>query len=319
MEKKVEFYHEVKEHISPSAMESWIRQRSSFIKSYFEGQKGPETAAMTFGTQVHALIEHGMLNAQKKYDKDEAILKHEAGDGLYMLGKPDSYNSKVVKNTVEFVDYKTGKASEWEKKLPTDIKMKATAWLVWMETGKPAAVKAHIEFLQTTWDEDKQQMTLLEKDTEITSITYQKADLEEFTDVIIRTMEEINTFYLKWIDRTAEFIDEKDCRELQELRAKRDEIDEQMSVLTESIESQMDFGGMMSYKLEGVGQFSIRQTKTFKIPTILPFKVGKKKYTMEDFIEIQSAAKAAEKNFKITNEPISTSTSISFTPVKDKK
>lgn len=316
-ETKVVFYHDVKEHISPSAMESWIRQRSSFIKSYFEGQKGPETAAMTFGTQVHALIEHGMLNAQKKYDVDEATLKHEAGDGLYMLGKPDSYHSKVLKNTVEFVDYKTGKASEWEKKLPTDIKMKATAWLVWMETGCPAAVKAHIEFLQTTWDEDKREMVLLEKDTEITSITYQKADLEEFTGVIIRTMEEINIFYLKWKDRTAEFIDETDCRKLKELRAKRDEIDTEMSELAGTIESQMEFGGMMSYKLEGVGQFSIRETKTFQVPKTLPFQVGRKKFTLEDFGEIQTAAKAAEKNYKITNEPVSTKKAMSFTPAKN--
>lgn len=308
------FYHEVKEHCSPSSLDQWHRQRSAFIKSYFELVKSPETVQMTFGTQVHALIEHGMMTVKKKFDRDEETLKFEAGEGLYLLGKPDSYSSKVVKNTVEFVDYKTGSKSEWDTKLPTDIKMKATAWLVWKATGEPQAVIGHIEFLQTTWNEEKRELELIEKETEITSVTYHKADLEAFTAVIVNTMKDINAFYEKWKDRTTDFIDEEDCKELQKLVLKRDEIDQKIDQLKGVIEGQMQFGGLMSHKIEGVGRFSITERKSYKYPDNLQIKVGKKKYTLTDYVEIEKATKAAKKNFELINEPVSTSTSITFTP-----
>lgn len=310
------FYHDIKEHMSPSSMEQWLRQRSAFIKTYFEGEKGPETAAMTFGTQVHALIEHGMLKVQKKWDRDEEVLKHEAGDSLFLLGKPDSFNSKVVKNTAEFVDYKTGSKSAWDDKLPTDIKMKATAWLVWMELGQPAAVIGHIEFLQTTWNEEKRELELLSDKTEISTITYQKADLEAFTDVVINTMNEINAFYEKWKDRSTEFIDDADCRKLRELTEQRDEIDQEINSLKESIESQMSFGGLMSHKIEGVGNFSISERKTYKYPDELEFKYGRKQFTLKDFTEIEKVMKASKKNYELVTEPVSVSTTMRFTPAK---
>lgn len=310
------FYHEIKEHMSPSSMDQWHRQRSAFIKTYFEGEKSPETIQMTFGTQVHALIEHGMLKVQKQWDKNEETLKHEAGDGLFLLGKPDSYQSEPKKNTVEFVDYKTGSKSAWDEKLPTDIKMKATAWLVWMETGKPAAVIGHIEFLQTTWNEEKRELELISKETEVTTLTYHKADLEAFTDVIINTMTEINDFYEKWKDRTTDFIDDADCRRLRELTEKRDEIDEEITTLKGTIESQMAFGGLMTHKMEGVGTFSISERKTYKYPDALEVKQGRRKFTLEEFVEMEKATKAAKKNYELVTEPVSVSTSMRFTPAK---
>ena len=310
------FYHEIKEHMSPSSMDQWHRQRSAFIKTYFEGEKGPETAAMTFGTQVHALIEHGMLKVQKQWDRNEETLKHEAGAGLYVLGKPDSFNGKVVKNTAEFVDYKSGKKSDWEDKLPTDIKMKVTAWLVWMETGKPAAVIGHIEFMQTTWNEEKRELELVEKETEVTSITYHKADLEAFTTVIVSTMTEINTFYEKWKDRTAEYVDEGDFRRLKELTDQRDQIDQEITSLKETIESQMTFGGLMTHKLEGVGTFSISERKTYKYPDSLRINYKDYGLTLNDFIEAEKCAKAAKKNYELITEPVSVATSVRFTPAK---
>lgn len=310
------FYHEQKEHMSPSSMDQWHRQRSAFIKTYFEGEKGPETIQMTFGTQVHALIEHGMLKVQKQWDRNEEVLKHEAGDGFYVLGKPDSYQSEPKKNTVEFVDYKTGSKSAWEEKLPTDIKMKCTAWLVWMQTGKPAAVIGHIEFLQTTWDEEKRELVLISKETEVTTLTYHKADLEAFTDVIISTMHEINTFYEKWKNRTTEYVDEGDFRRLRELTAQRDELDEEIGNLKGTIESQMAFGGLMTHKVEGVGTFSISERNTYKYPDALEVKHGRKKFTLAEFLEMEKATKAAKKNYELVTEPVSTATTVRFTPAK---
>lgn len=306
------FYHEIKEHMSPSALDQWMRSRAAFIQSYFEGKKGPETPAMKFGTQVHALIEHGLLKVKKQYDQNEQGLKHEAGGGLYVFGKPDSYQSKPVKNTVEFVDYKTGKASEWQKKLPTDLKMKTTAWLVWKETGCPAAVIGHIEFLQTTWNEEKSCLELIGEETEVTSITYHKADLEAFTEVIIKIMTEVNTFYETWKDRTTDFVDKDDIKLLADLTAKADAIEEEIKAVKASIMSQMEFGGLTTYKEEGLGTLSITTRKTYNTPENLPFKVGKKTYTLKDFEEIEMASKAAVKNYQLITEPVSTSESISF-------
>lgn len=299
-------------------MEQWLRQRSAFIKSYFEGEKSPETIQMTFGTQVHALIEHGMLKVQKQWDRNEETLKFEAGNGFYLLGKPDSYNSKVVKNTAEFVDYKSGSKSAWEDKLPTDIKMKATAWLVWMATGKPAAVIGHIEFLQTTFNQEKRELELIDKKTEVTTITYHKADLEAFTEVIISTMQDINDFYEKWKDRTAEFISERDCQRLKELTDQRNDIDEKITELKDMIQAQMVMGGVLSHKLEGVGRFSVTERKTYSYPEDLPITSGKRKFTLEQFLAMEKDTKAAKKNYELVTEPVSTSSSMTFTPEKKK-
>jgi hypothetical protein len=59
------FYHELKEHMSPSALDQWKRQRSAFVGTYFEKKDKVETKAMTAGKQIHRLIEGGMLKAKK--------------------------------------------------------------------------------------------------------------------------------------------------------------------------------------------------------------------------------------------------------------
>ncbi len=80
------FYPDKKEHMSPSALDSWFNGRGNFIKSYFEGIKSPETAAMTAGKKVHALIEGGMIAAQKVYDVHEQKISIEIKTGYRFMG-----------------------------------------------------------------------------------------------------------------------------------------------------------------------------------------------------------------------------------------
>jgi hypothetical protein len=193
--------------------------------------------------------------------------------------------------------------------------MNFTAWLVWKATVLPAALIGHIEFLQTTWNEEKQSLELISQETEITSLTYHKADLEAFTSVAIKIMNEVNTFYETWKDRTTDYVDQEDVKRLAELTMKADDIDKEIKDLKASITSQMEFGGLTTYKGE-LGTISISTKKTYSIPEDLPFQVGKKKYTLVDFTAIEMASKAAIKNYQLISEPISTTTSTSFRAAK---
>ena len=147
------FYHDKKEHMSPSALDQWFRQRSAFVGSYFEEKDRVDTKAMQAGRQIHRLIEGGMIPAKCSYAINEQEIKVRVpGTDFYFMGIPDSRTESKDGNESMFVDYKSGKANEWKEKLPTDIKMKATAWLVWQEGGESAeVVKGAIEFIQTTW------------------------------------------------------------------------------------------------------------------------------------------------------------------------
>lgn len=307
------FYHDQKEHMSPSAHDSWHRSRAAFIRSYFEGEKTAETTAMRFGTQVHALIEAGLLHVQKQFDKNEITLVHEVPMSTYKyLGRPDSFQGKPKKNTVEFVDYKTGKKSEWDDKLTTDIKMLGTAWLVWVETGKPQAVIGHIEFLQTEWNEEKRELELVDKPTELSSRTYHYDELEAFGDVIRNDMSAVNAFYEKWLTKSDEFIDKDDCAELARIEAQIEELDAKAKSLRESIKAQMEFGGLNSYKLPGVGTFSMSTRKSYTYPPSLRINYLDYGLVLEDYLEIEKAVKSAKKNFELASEPTSESVTFSF-------
>lgn len=310
------FYPDVKEYMSPSAFQAWLRSRSSFVKSYFEGVRMNETASMKAGTQTHRLIEAGLLEAKLRYKHNEATLEHVAGP-FKTLGKPDSYEKKG--KTAYFVDYKTGKANGWEDELPKDLKMLFTAWLVWKECGEPETVKGAIEFFQTTWNPETREIEPLEKESETIHITYQAEQLKAFTEVIIREMNAVNDFYIKWADKDSSFIDEADCEEVAKLTAEIEKLDEKLKAAKGRILSQMEFGGVTNHNIEGMGTFYITEKKTYKYPENLPVLHGKKRLPLSECEEIAKEAKAAIKNFELVSEPVSSSTSIGYRKPTKKK
>lgn len=314
------FYHDIKEHMSPSAMDQWLNGRSSFIRSYFAQEKGPETKAMTAGTQIHALVEAGVIKAKHVYGHNEEKIKIQVpGTEFYFLGVPDSYGDvvKIAGGYVAFVDYKSGKANNWKEKLPTDIKMKATAWLVWMQSGCPAEVQGHIEYIQTTWDPNtKTVVPVDDKETEVISITYTGAELEAFTKVIAREMHAVNEEYEKWLQSTGDFVKASDVEAYVSLRNEIEAKEAELEEIAERIKDQMEFGGEENHKTP-VGTFFIRETSTYAYPPDLTFLVdGSEEYTLEKADRVGSGLKAAKKNFELANEPVSTSRSISFRAAK---
>jgi len=314
------FYNDVKGYMSPSALAQWKQTRAGFVKSYFEGERSPETAAMKGGTTIHKLIELEMLPAKHVFGVNEEEIKVQVpGTGFYFLGRPDSREAKAKKGVVRFVDYKSGKANDWEKKLPTDIKMRATAWLVWMVTGQPDTVVGSIEFIQTTWDPDAKEVIPLEgEESKIIEHIYRYEDLEEFTHIIIKTMGEVNDFYEKWLNASGDFMQEEDTAEYIALQNKIDKLVEKQDEVKERIMMQMEFGGLFNHKMDA-GTFYITERKQYSIPESLTVKVGRKKYTLKDISEINTAAKVAESNYKLGSDPVSTSTSLGFRKTKPKK
>lgn len=304
------FYHDIKEHMSPSSMEQWNRQRSSFVSTYFDKKDKVETAAMRGGKQIHRLIEGGMIKVKNHYELNEEPIKVQVpGTDFYFLGIPDSRK----KDGTKFVDYKSGKANNWKDKLATDIKMKSTAWLIWQEKKEePKEIKAAVEFIQTTWDEiTKEIVPVEEESTDVIEIIYTAKELKEFTKVIIKSMEEVNEFYEKWQNKTDEFISKADIEKYEKLDEKKRKLEDMMKDIKERIQGQMEMGGLTSHKTDN-GTFSTREYKKYDYPETLPIKVGKKKYTLKEVEKIESTAKATKKNYELNTDPISSSVTLSY-------
>ena len=320
------FYHDKKEHMSPSALDQWLNSRAAFIRSYFASERGPTTKAMEAGTQIHSLVEAGIIKAKHVYQHAEAKLKVQVPDtDLYFLGVPDSYErhwsgSKEGEGEPDeaayFVDYKSGKANNWAEKLPTDIKMRATAWLVWMQTGNPKKVHGFIEYIQTTWDPNTKAVVPLEgKETEVLSITYTAAELEAFTKVITREMAAVNAEYEKWLQR-GDFVKAEDVDRYVALRNEIEVKEAELDEIADRIKDQMEFGGEENHKTPA-GTFFIQEKSTYDYPQDLRFLVdGADEYTLEDADRVGAGLKAAKKNWELGNEPVSTNRTISFRAAK---
>lgn len=314
------FYHDIKEHMSPSALAQWIDARSSFIKSYFRGEKSPETKAMTAGTKIHKLIEAGLIKAKCVYAHGEHELKAAVpGTDFRFLGRPDDYSDEKD-GIIEFVDYKSGKANEWKEKLPTDIKMKATAWLIWIEQGaKAETVIGHIEFIPTTWDPVAKEVVPIDgAPSEVITIEYSKADLLAFSGVIAGAMNEVNEYYEKWLKSTGDFVNNEDVARYIELKKEIDERETELGEVGDRIKGQMEFGGEENHKTPA-GTFFFKITEKYEYPKDLPVGKSTLESTEELIDGLEAKVKTAKQGFELISEPVSSKTTINFRPAKAEK
>lgn len=303
------FYPDEKEGMSPSSIAMWLGAKSSFIKYYFKGDKMFETESMRTGTQVHRLVEAGLMPVKCNYTFPEKEISVTLLPGMIFRGRPDSYG--LYDDQALFVDYKTGKKSEWKDKLPSDIKMRATAFLVWIETGKPKEVKGFIEFIQTK-QEGKKVVPIEGKETEVIEITYTEKDMEDFTCVIIKEMEKVNTFYTKWSKHEGGgFITDSHVEDFIILDQKIKELELKRDTLKETMLDLMEFGGEENH-LTAYGTFYLMHKKKYDYPETLTFSVKDDMYDIGKAQDVASGLKGAKKAFELSNEPVSISTSIGF-------
>lgn len=311
------FYPEKKLWMSPSALDNWLNSRSNFVKSYFEENKTPETEAMKAGTRIHRLIEAGIIDAKHVYDLAEEEIHIKVKDDIEFMGKPDSRVAEATEDIAYFVDYKSGKSNDWKDKLPKDVKMKATAWLVWKATGEPSIVKGYIEYIATTWDPVTKEIVPIEgKETDSIEQVYTAQELKDFTEVILKAIDDVNEFYEKWKESTDAFINQEDVERYAELQAKAEAIDLEMEDIKGRIMSQMEFGGLFNYK-SPLGTFYITEKKTYEYPGSLKINYLDMGLVLEDVEEINTHLKTAKKNFELINEPVTTSKSIGFRKAKE--
>lgn len=307
------FYPDKKPHMSPSALDAWLHNRSLFVRSYFEGEKTPETAAMTAGKKIHMLLEAGLMKAKKAFEINEEEIVIDMGNGVKFLGRPDGREDRNPKaDEVGFVDYKTGKANGWPEKLPTDVKMRATAWLVWKASGEPGRVDGYIEFLPTEWDPVAKEVIAKEDaESEVVHVTYSASELEQFTKVILRAMEEVNAFYEKWLKKTDAFMNQDDVDAYAEVRVKIADLEKQQEILEERLLTQMQFGGVSTLPTPA-GTIYLTEKKTYEYPLDLEVEALGKKLTLEQTEEVNTAAKVAKKNYELIAEPKDTKWSVGF-------
>ncbi len=310
MSKKITgFYPDIKPHISPSAFQAWHRQRSSFIKSYFKGEKIPENSAMRAGTKIHALIEGGFLPADNRFENNESEMVVQLSNGVEMLGIPDSYGKHD--GTINFVDYKTGKENKWSAEmLASDLKMLATAWLVWHVTGRlDEGVVGILEWIGTEWNGEE--LVPIDEPHASYSYHYTKEALEKAEKSILKTTKEVNEEYKNFGKSTEEHIDRADTEDYAKLEEQKKEIEIKQDAIKERILDQMVMGSVKSFKTE-LGTFSVTVRKSYKYPDKLEAEHDGKKYTLEGVTKISAAMSAAKKNYELENEPDSTSKSIGF-------
>ncbi len=301
------FYPDEKLHISPSALDNWFHARGSFVKNYFAGVKTPETASMKAGKQIHALVEAGMLDVQKKFENVETTLIHWAdleNEEMKVLGIPDSHEHTPTKGVVRFVDYKSGKAQTWDDvKLAGDLKMKTTAWLVWRnamtDDGKlPKKVIGYIEYIPTQWNSITREIEPTGGETIVAGeYEYTNKDLEDFTQVIRSTILAVNEAYGEWLESTDEFIDEEDVATYAELIGEKEKIELQLGEIKGRIATQMGLGKKQSYS-SPVGSFYFIERRKWEIP--------------EEITKAIASASGRKKKFETENKPIKISQSLAF-------
>lgn len=319
------FYPEIKAHISPSAFAAWFNQRGSFVKSYFLGEKTKETASMTAGKQIHELIEGHFLEVKHNYEHHEKTLEQyiETADGKFkVLGIPDSYQVRAMTGkhayVASFVDYKSGKENNWsDVVLAGDLKMKLTAWLVWRECDKPGLVEGFIEYLPTVWNPVSRKIELVEGEDSVVAakITYTGAEMEAFTEVILKTILEINAAYEEWKESSDEFVSQEDITEYVELDRQRVEIETKQELIKERIADSLTMGKKSTIATL-FGTFYFRETKKYVYPGTLPVAYEEDVITLKEAESIAAATSAAKKKFETENTPASVSRSLSFKPKK---
>lgn len=306
------YYPDTKKHISPSALSQWHQSKSSFIRSYFAGEKTPETEAMKFGKKIHALIEGGFLKVNQHYASNEQTLSVPIKDGVQVLGVPDSFQG--FGDFAEFVDYKTGKENTWTNEmLASDLKMKCTAWLVWVATGHPDQVTGHIEHIQTKWNEETREYELVDERAVLAAVyVYRAQELEAFTEIIAKTITEVNEEYPKWLKSSKEFVNTEDCAAYALLEAQKKEIEERQKEIKERIDGQMSFGGVKNFESD-YGTFYVIERKTYDHPLSLKAQLDNgQTFTLAESEAIDKAIGVAKKEWELTAEPKSVSRSLGF-------
>lgn len=330
------FYPDKKKHISPSALAAWHESRGLFVRSYFIGEKSPETPAMKAGKKIHALIEGNMLEVKYRFEHPESILCYALvgeewvkvevkEDGTYDLpegaqfaiyGIPDSWGLSA--DTAVFVDYKSGKENTWDNdRLSTDLKMKLTALLVWLAAGRPAHVRGHLEYIPTQWNPVAKEIEpTFEPSVDAGQVLYTAAELEEFLVFVLKTVSEVNEAYGEWLTSTDEFINQDDVAEYAQLKQEVVQRETRMEILLERLADQMKLGKKETLATV-FGSFFFKTSKKFDpVPPTLEVKVedGGSFATVEyGYAEkIAVAMSAAKKKFEQSREPIEVSQSLQF-------
>lgn len=320
MNENIKFYPNVKEWISPSALASWYNARSLFVRSYFLKEKTPETSAMKAGKQIHALIEAGLLEVKHKYEHREKEVKitHTLRTGklerkMCVLGIPDSFERHWTGakegegepyDVAYFVDYKTGRENTWDDvKLAGDLKMKATAWLVWCATTNedtpPARrVVGYIEYIPTQWNASTREIEPTGGESVVAGeITYTSEELEAFTEVLSRTITEINVAYEEWLESTDEFVNQNDVADYAQLDQEVKEREVKMALIKERLADQMGMGGK----------------ETLATPFGSFYFTSRKTWTYSEELEKKIADTAAKKKkWETENQPSKVTKSLSF-------
>lgn len=320
MQSNMSFYPDVKPHISPSAFATWHNQRSLFIRSYFKGEKTPETTAMRDGTKIHGLIEGGFLPVINDFEFHEETLEVMIGDKIKVLGIPDSHEV-AEKETVTFVDYKTGKKQTWTaNKIASDKKMLLTAWLVLQANPHAKNVRAVIEWIGTEWNGAELVPT---GESECIEHVFDWATLFEVPAIIEKTVAEINLEYEKFLESSEEeivsLVEESDIHEYVKLEEAKQEIETRQKEIRERIGEQLEVSGQKNFE-HPHGTFYFTERKVYEFPEDLSGTMEDGTVVTPEFAtKVSSALTAAQNNWKLSNEPKSISKSLSFRAKKRKK
>lgn len=313
------FYPDIKKHISPSALQAWHKSRASFIRSYFKNEPTIETPAMKAGKKIHGLIEAGFLEAKHRFDQREQKLEFTltANEDVKVMGIPDSHETEARYNTtweggeVAFVDYKTGKEDKWsEADLGNDLKMKTTAWLVLQANPNATQVRAIIEWIGTEWNGTE--LVPTNEPRAYYQYVFTRKELLEFTQVIHKTIQEVNDEYPKFLEASSEFINDEDCIEYARLDAEKKAIEEKMKPIKERIAEQLSFGGVLSHETD-FGTFYFTTKKVYEYPTDLKFQTTSGVVmTLAEGEEVETAMSAVKKNYEVGHDPKTETKSLGF-------
>ncbi len=325
------FYPDLKRHISPSAYQTWHKAKSSFVKAYFMGERsGGETKSIKTGKLIHALIQGGLLQVQHRYSANEVPIEIPLENGVVVMGIPDSRQEdgemKLIgeDEPLLFVDYKSGKENPWnDVDLAGDLKVKVTAWLVYMRAKgmglPPRQVIGYIEYVPTEWSETARDIVPTGGESQVAAtVHYTVEELEAFTPMLLKTIQEVNEAYEVWLTSTDAFVNQDDVLEYVRLYEEVEEREQRMEQLKERIGDQMKLGAKDTY-LSVFGSFFYTTRKKFEYPADLPVPIGMGTTPLGDVEKMTEAAAIVKKKYETDHEPVDVSRTLSFRPKNGKK
>lgn len=242
-------------YISWSQLDLWERDKSAYIRKYFEGEEQAETIFTIFGKETHEAIQSWEIDAPFFWNPEMELTANI--DWVECLGKVDSISDDFSC----VVEYKTS-VREWtQEKADNHGQCAFLAMLVQAKTQKIPLIS--LVYIPTAVNGGK-----ITQDGAISEfqvvITQDKID-----DIIARIKKartEIDNAYETWVSMKEQGLWLEKFLRIRELQEEIEKLEEEKELLVSEVKEMLTDWDLKTIDVDGVGKFSLVSQKRYKYP-----------------------------------------------------